>query len=64
MYFLNMTNRTQIHEFIRRLNRGHFSRHNYKIWRFIRGMEVDNKCKISAKISPQLCLLGQKNTGT
>ena len=37
--------------FTKRLSRGNFylTSHNFEIWRFIRGMEFGNKCKIPAQ---------------
>ena len=51
MDLLNMTNRAQIHNFIRRLNRGnfYFSKQSFQIWWLISGIEVRKTYKISAQ---------------
>ena len=51
--------------FIRRLNRGNFylSSQKFPLWWIISGISHD-KIQNFSSISPKLCLLGQKYTGT
>ena len=51
MDLLNMTNRAQIHEFYKKVNRGnfYFSKQSFKIWWLISGIKVRKTYKITAQ---------------